>query len=239
MVDDVEANRMLATAMLAHLGFDAEEAPDGNAALEIFRPGRFDVVLMDCQMPVLDGYAATAEIRRREGRGPRTPIIAVTATAAADHAEHAVAAGMDMHVPKPLGLESLRAALEAVLHDSGGAEEVDTTGRVLDPARRSELRRFDPDGSGLRELADLFVEDAPQRLEAISASASAADLEGVRQQAHALRGSALLAGAERFALLLAEVEQQARSGGGPDPQRLAALEEAYRDAAAALRDERP
>jgi signal transduction histidine kinase/CheY-like chemotaxis protein len=110
VVDDSSTNQMVATGMLEHLGYSSEVAANGFEALSAVERTRFDVVLMDCRMPELDGYAATAELRRREGQGPRTPVVALTAGAIEE--DRCRAAGMDDFLAKPLGLEDLQAVLE-------------------------------------------------------------------------------------------------------------------------------
>ena len=149
LVDDYEVNRQVARILLTRRGYAVEEAGDGLQALEALRETRFDAVLMDCEMPVLDGYLAAAEIRRRERDTRRTPIIALTASTAPADVERALAAGMDHHVAKPVVIEQLLAALDAVLGVARAPQEP-----VLDPDRLSQLRRLYPDSRDLRAFAE-------------------------------------------------------------------------------------
>ena len=112
LVEDNPVNRHVAVAMLEKLGIQATVAEDGRQALELFEPGRFDVILMDCQMPQLDGYAATREIRRLEVSGePPIPILALTADAQEENRRRCLEAGMDDYLPKPLRIEVLHSHL--------------------------------------------------------------------------------------------------------------------------------
>jgi len=102
VVDDVEVNQLVAVGMLAHLGYSSEVADDGLAAIEAVRGRVFDAILMDVQMPGMDGYAATREIRRLEEGGRRTPIIAMTATVSTEERARCLEAGMDDYLAKPM-----------------------------------------------------------------------------------------------------------------------------------------
>ncbi len=110
LVEDNPVNRMIATQMLQSLGVDVVEAEDGAQALDILSRHAVDLVLMDIQMPVMDGYAATAQIRERERRQglPRVPIVALTADAFDDDAQRAMTSGMDAHMAKPYTRAQLR-----------------------------------------------------------------------------------------------------------------------------------
>jgi CheY-like chemotaxis protein len=121
LVEDNAINQMVAVALVEQLGYDVTVAADGIDALTSLAQHTYDAVLMDCQMPRMDGYEATAEIRRREGEaaligagesGGRTPIIALTASAMASERDHCIAVGMDDHLPKPVRREALAAKLE-------------------------------------------------------------------------------------------------------------------------------
>jgi CheY-like chemotaxis protein len=111
VVEDDEINQLVATGILEHLGYTVDLADDGLEALDALERASYDAVLMDVHMPRLDGYQATAEIRRREAQGPRTPIIAMTAGAIAGDRERCLEAGMDDYVSKPIGKEAVAAAL--------------------------------------------------------------------------------------------------------------------------------
>ena len=118
VVEDNAVNRIIAEEMLQSLGLDIVEAEDGVEALDVLTRRSVDLVLMDCQMPVMDGYTATLHIRDRERRQrlPRTPIIALTADAYEEDAQRAIEVGMDAHLTKPYTREQLREILSTWLH---------------------------------------------------------------------------------------------------------------------------
>ena len=111
VVEDDETNQMVATGITRRLGFTIDIAGNGREALDALARRRYDAVLMDCQMPVLDGYDATRELRAREGDGPRTPVIAMTASAVMGDRERCLAAGMDDYLSKPFDPSGLDAVL--------------------------------------------------------------------------------------------------------------------------------
>jgi two-component system sensor histidine kinase/response regulator len=111
VVEDSPVNQVVAVRTLERCGCEAEIANDGRQALEALARRRYDAVLMDCQMPGMDGYEATAELRRREVGGPRTPVIAMTAHAMKGDAERCLAAGMDDYIAKPMRRQVLADAL--------------------------------------------------------------------------------------------------------------------------------
>jgi CheY-like chemotaxis protein len=112
VVEDNAANLKVAVRMIERLGYRADVAGNGSEALEILGRMQYDAVLMDCQMPELDGYEATREIRRSEKDGRHLPIIAMTASAMAGDRERCLAAGMDDYISKPVKLHIVAAVLE-------------------------------------------------------------------------------------------------------------------------------
>ena len=118
MVDDIEPNRLVLVKILSSLGAVCETACNGQEALELFTgsaPGAIDLILMDVQMPVLDGYAATKAIRSSGHPSAKTlPIIAMTANAFVDDIREAIESGMDAHIAKPIQLDKLKDTIEQV-----------------------------------------------------------------------------------------------------------------------------
>ncbi|MBI3208031.1 MAG: response regulator [Candidatus Solibacter usitatus] len=121
LAEDNAVNQRVATAMLEKLGCTVDHASDGKQAVQMAQTLLYDLVLMDCQMPIMDGWEATAQIRRGTGPASRTPIIALTASAMKEDRERCLAAGMDWFLSKPLKSEDLRLALERVLTPAGPA----------------------------------------------------------------------------------------------------------------------
>src|SRR5262252_630018 len=111
VLEDTPINQQVARGMLARLGYRADVAPNGRAALDALGRTAYGAVLMDCHMPELDGFAATRELRRREGARRHTPIIAMTASALPGQREKCLAAGMDDYLTKPVRLPELEAVL--------------------------------------------------------------------------------------------------------------------------------
>jgi CheY-like chemotaxis protein len=111
VVEDNHVNQMVAVGILEHLGFTTEVAGNGFEALTALARSTFVAVLMDCRMPEMDGYDATVELRRIEGTGPRTPVIAMTAGVSMGEREHCLDSGMDDYVSKPVSPKELDAAL--------------------------------------------------------------------------------------------------------------------------------
>ncbi len=127
LAEDNPVNQMVAVGMLNELGHDTTVVADGEEAVEAFREGDFDLVLMDCQMPVLDGFKATMSIRRweQEQERPPTTIVALTANALSGDRERCLAAGMDDYISKPVSLEELAAAITGALQGGPPEESVE------------------------------------------------------------------------------------------------------------------
>jgi CheY-like chemotaxis protein len=115
VVEDNPINQQVALGQLAALGISADVAADGTSALRAVEGRRYDVVLMDCQLPGLDGYETTRRLRRLETNGHRTPVVAVTANAGEGEREKCLAAGMDDYLAKPLRIDALSGLLGHLL----------------------------------------------------------------------------------------------------------------------------
>lgn len=223
LVEDNSVNQRVALLQLKKLGYEPDTALNGEQAVTAVQSRPYDVVLMDCHMPVMDGYTATKLIREWEQRSnrPRLRILAMTADAGRGDAEHCFAAGMDDFITKPVHLPELSAALErvnvistAVGSDSPLKEDSATTAladeTTLDFSVLATLRDLSEPGQPdpVVELIDLFMEDAPDRLHAMQTSLDCRDQEALKVAAHSLKGSAKNLGAKPLAKICAELEGQ-------------------------------
>jgi signal transduction histidine kinase/DNA-binding response OmpR family regulator len=193
LAEDNPVNQKVAQHMLQKAGHEVVVAGDGKQAVEAVGREPFDVVLMDVQMPEMDGLEATAHLRRHEeGTGRRLPIVAMTAHAMKGDRERCLEAGMDGYVSKPVQARELFQALAEVLGDVGptavvaGPAEV-PPGPAVD--REAILRRLDGNEELLRELVDLFLEEAPRRLGQIRSAVALGDGNVLQAAAHSLKGS--------------------------------------------------
>jgi len=236
MAEDNLVNQKVAVTLLGKLGYQADIVTNGRAVLQAVHAEPYDVILMDCQMPELDGYETTRELRRREaagefGRHQPHVVIALTANAMSGDRERCLAAGMDDFLTKPLNEEGLRRALaQASLRKAGMALRLEaqpastaSTGGDVPTLNPSVLGVFRglrvPSGPDpLAELVDLFLSDLPQRLAEISGAARAGDAAALKAAAHTLKGSANNLGGLRMAALCAQLE-----GAGTDAQRVTGL----------------
>jgi two-component system sensor histidine kinase/response regulator len=231
LADDDAVNRLLAATQLELLGYQVAEARSGEEVLAALARESFDLVLMDCQMPGLDGYATTRRLRQGEqGTGRRTPVVAVTAHALPGERERCLASGMDDYLPKPYRLEELGAVVAR--HLTGPPPESEP-----DPGPIERLRRLgERTGEDvLGQVIASYRQDGPERVEAIRRALAEGDLDTLCQAAHALGGAAAVLGALPLAGICAELEDRAgqRDVDGCR-ERLGALDAAHRDLLGAL-----
>ncbi len=228
LAEDNAVNQKVAVRMLEKLGYRVDVAADGLEAVEALSRIPYAAVLMDVQMPQMDGHQATAEIRRRESEGEgsahHTPIIAMTANAMQGDREKALEAGMDDYVSKPVKPEELDVVLERWVPQPDGeaasAPEEATNGTAApgggttDPLDRSALEGLRELGGAelLAELTELFLEDVPTQLQALREAVESEDASSVERVAHALKGSCGNMGATRMSTICAELEDVGHSG---------------------------
>jgi CheY-like chemotaxis protein len=237
VAEDNEVNQVVATITLRKRGFRVDIAPDGAAAVAMAERGTYAAIFMDCQMPVLDGYGATREIRRREDGGTRIPIIAMTASAMRGDREHCLAAGMDDYLTKPLRLDDLDRVLDAWVrpHEGAGAG---IAGPPVGQDALTHLREVLGDPGLVADVIELFCTDATRRLDDLDVALAMADFVGLRRTAHTLKGSSANVGAVGVTQLAERAERSAEDGDGDGAaEAVARLHDEVARAATALRSE--
>ncbi len=217
LVEDNPVNREVAVGMLESLGCAIDTAGNGRLAIEAMNTCGYDAVLMDCQMPVMDGLSATAEIRRREqtAAGPRVPVIALTANAMEGDRERCLAAGMDDFLSKPFTQQQLATLLRRWL-----------ALRVLPESARRDLARLPLIDAGvlrniaalakpalLNSMIDLYMQHSSGLIDAIETAAANMQADALSQAVHTLKSSTANLGGTRLAAVAKECETLVRGGG--------------------------
>jgi EAL domain-containing protein (putative c-di-GMP-specific phosphodiesterase class I)/signal transduction histidine kinase/CheY-like chemotaxis protein len=233
VADDSPVNREVALEALSRLGCAVTLAGDGLEALEAIVEERFDLVLMDASMPRMDGYEATAEIRRREAEGRRrTPIVALTAHVVGSAADRWREAGMDGMLSKPFTLAALAAKLAEFVPTAQPAVAPAAVAKpeppppappvgghaasdLLDPQVTAELGRMAAAGKGdfVARVRKLYRENAPLAVKALIAASTNGDCDAAAKAAHALKSMSLNMGARLVAESAGRLEAQARDLG--------------------------
>ena len=244
LAEDHAVNRVLAVAMLNSLGLEVVVASNGLEAVAAHAAESFDLALMDCQMPEMDGFQVTAEIRRREAAGPdssrRLPIAALTANAMTGDRERCLAAGMDDYLSKPFEEEELRMVLARWLkctrsrtsvHEPVAAPPLQT----LDVRRLEKIRKISGPGL-LQEVITLFLNDSPALLREVIDGMRREDLPALRRAVHMLRSSSANLGAVALVKLCEDIELSARDGTSVRTSMQSELEAEYELAARALEE---
>ena len=226
IAEDNPVNQVVAKLHLERLGFTSDTVANGRLAIAALERNQYSLVLMDCQMPEMDGYAATGEIRRVEQNGKHIPIIAVTANALEGARERCLAAGMDDYLTKPFKQEQLRAVIERFLSPEATAEPSRSVGfDIFDKMPPSEkvvsrdvlisgvterLAELEPDlgEEMVVMIIDLFKEDAVLRLEGMRAAFKQGNYHELEKQAHSLKGASSNIGANHLAELCEQIETQ-------------------------------
>ena len=228
LAEDNGVNQVVARNMLKALGCEFDIVPNGAEALRAMQASHYDIVLMDCQMPVMDGYAATRAIRELEnqlGTVQRKPIVALTANALVGDAETCLAAGMDAHLAKPYTRKQLAGVLVRWLPphvvERGGVHDgedtrpqalPDTREKLLDQGALDNIRAVDEDGSVLAEVIQMFLDEAPQHLAGMRSALAAGQGVALGDVAHALKSASLNVGAKALGELCRRLERQGKAG---------------------------
>jgi two-component system, sensor histidine kinase and response regulator len=223
VAEDNLINQKVASRLLERLDYCVEVVPDGRAAVSAWQSGNFDLILMDCQMPHMDGYEATHEIRRLEDGRRRIPIVALTANAMKGDEERCIAAGMDGFVSKPIDRLKLDACLNRFLPLAGvPGSTLPRHVPVNAPLDwKGLVDSVDGDEGFARELAGTFVAVGDRELATISTSLFTDDADALRGAAHTLRGASTNLLASRVTAAAERLEGAASSGGGEEIPALA------------------
>ncbi len=221
VAEDNVVNQKVALKLLDRLGVRADAVADGLEALYALKSVPYDLVLMDVQMPEMDGLEATRRIRNPDSgvRDPRIPIVALTANALKGDRETCLAAGMNDYISKPIDPQELTDAIERCLNaprQPGAAAGAGQPGQVAaqPPAFSPDelLERMSGDAGLAHEVLDVFRDDAPLQLAALGKALAAGAADDVRFHAHSLKGAAASASANRIYESALAMEQAARTG---------------------------
>ncbi|OGR26181.1 MAG: hypothetical protein A2277_19045 [Desulfobacterales bacterium RIFOXYA12_FULL_46_15] len=242
IVEDMETNLLTAKVLIGKQGYKTDEAKNGLEAVEKYQKNHYDLILMDCQMPVLDGFEATRRIRENEKNRnlAHTPIIAMTGNAFDSDKQKCFEAGMDDFIAKPVDPETLARKISSNLADiktnkgDSPGEQKEKTGFYGDDSpkkalaesdplveedlsfdRKKLLERFGGDEEAALIILDSFFQEAPEFLEKIGDAINKKDMEEVRCNSHALKGAAANVNAERLKKTALEMENKAKNG-NPD-----------------------
>ena len=253
LVEDNAMNQQVTLEMLKVLGTQADVAGNGQEALDAIAREPYDLVLMDCQMPVLDGYEATRILRAREKEigGGRLTVVALTANALPGDSDRCLTVGMDDYLSKPFTIQKLHETLAKWIAGDGkpdvgrSVEAPLTTSDVaqdqtspINPAVLDGIRALENNGSkGLfGKVLSLYLSDSPKLVEGILSAVEKGDGESLRRAAHTLKSSSANVGATDLPELCRKIEEMVRAGDIPasgDPL-LGSLEEEYRSVREAL-----
>jgi PAS domain S-box-containing protein len=252
LAEDNPVNQKVALRQLESLGYKADVVANGQEVLDLLQQVRYDLILMDCQMPVMDGYEATRRLRQQERRsGHRTVVIAITANAMQEDRERCLQAGMDDYLSKPVLKEDLERVLnhwsQVIAQSAAGssngsaskAASPSSPGRDRDPSSSTQPYPIDSayldqvsggDRGFQRELLQVFIQDCETQLPQLRQAIAGYDAERMRRVAHRLKGASSNVGANAFCQVVRELEHlgvalaQQGSQGGHDLEWARALQ---------------
>jgi len=225
LIEDDRVNQQVARRMLEQFGCMVEIAPDGARALELNGRSIFDIIFMDSQMPVMDGYETTREVRRQEGTLRRTPIIALTANAMKGDREKCLKAGMDDYISKPVRKDDFARMLNKYCNPE---YKEDAAGTVFSPANEADvlesqfkretapysisktLKFLDDDSQLLAELIEIFLAEYPIIIGNIEQAVAGNDFKALQALAHKIKGSLANFGADKAVESAMKLESAAK-----------------------------
>ncbi len=217
VAEDNPINQMVARHQLQRLGLKPEFVANGRQAVEAAQRHAYDLILMDCQMPELDGYSATAEIRRSEGSSRHTWIVAMTAHAMAGDRERCMAAGMDDYIAKPMDPNLLAAAIERFERRNPAARPAQSprpaaaTAPAASPVNLARLwDAANGDAAFVRELADLYLDQTTEQLGLLRQAVSQRSAPDIERVAHRCKGGSGSCGVTALAAMFQDLEHRGR-----------------------------
>lgn len=216
LVEDHPVNQMVILNQLQMLGYQADCVENGAYAIAKLQTQDYDIVLMDCQMPVLDGYAATQELRRREGDSRHTIVIALTAHALPADREKCLAAGMDDYLTKPIAQEALGETIKRWIETTASVVD-NTPATIVSNMNNSplDLQRLNSLSRGKvsfqQRLVQTFVDNAFPGIEQMRRAILVNDYKTIEQQAHRIKGASANVGVLMMPDIAAQLERQARA----------------------------
>jgi two-component system sensor histidine kinase/response regulator len=222
LVEDNLINQQVALGILQIQGYRVTVANNGKEALEALPQGGFDLILMDCHMPEMDGFEATMEIRKRESStGKRLPIIALTANAMAQDREECLNAGMDDHLSKPFSMQTLQDMLDRWMPQAPAtrsqaaepaAQASAKAAEILDRQVLDQLGKVRTNGKAelLARVINLYLVESPKLMQRLKQAAGARDAAEIARCAHSLKSSSANVGAMVLSRYLADIEASAR-----------------------------
>ena len=246
VVEDNVVNQKVASRLLQKIGYVCDVVGNGREALDVLEEKAYTLVLMDVQMPEMDGFEATQAIRARENGGRRLPIVAMTANAMDGERQRCLEHGMDEYISKPFKTQELQDVLERLIaegHEEAAWGPPSGDGASLPPGEidlsiLKSLRSLVEEETQYREMINLFLDDTPRRLAAMQRALVTADGAALEQAAHQLKGSCGSFGALGMVRLCMDIETLARLGPlSKAEDRLHDLEQEYQRVRMVLKSE--
>lgn len=234
VVEDNAVNQKVVKLQLERMGFAVESAYNGKEALAALKLKAYSLILMDCQMPEMDGYEATGAIRIFENGGRRTPVIAVTANAMQGEREKCLAAGMDDYISKPIRKEVLKETLERWLNQAPDTANLAENCNGDEPAddliNLASLREVtDDDSEMMTQIINLYLQQTREQLDILDKAVEATNADEIYRIAHKCLGSSATCGVIAMIQPLAQLEEMGRERKLENaPQKLLLINEIYR-----------